>query len=203
MADLAQRRRPGTADKRAWTVAMVESSARSRGSSPEGRLLGIFDVLDAIINRADREARDFVEVLAGMSTGRPLDAAGTVILDGFRDLIETLAAEAGLVAREELALSWRILMKGAILRAVEGDLTAAARARSMAVDLIVRHRPTALRVAPLAHDPEEFDASVAFDLDEYDLYSGESDAEAVVTALAPPTPESRRTDEINDLAWSL
>src|SRR3954469_2985764 len=30
---------------REWTIDMVESGARRRGASPEGRLLGIFDVL--------------------------------------------------------------------------------------------------------------------------------------------------------------
>lgn len=128
----------GRAD-RAWTIAQVETSARARGTSPETRLLAIFDVFDDLFNRADREARKFVVTLAEMSQGRPLDTAGTEILVTFRALIDTLAAEASLRDATGFALSWRILMNGTIIKAIEGDLDSALRSKEMARDLISRH----------------------------------------------------------------
>jgi hypothetical protein len=124
---------------RAWTVAQIETSARSRGTNPESRLLAIFEVLDDLFNRADREARKFVVTLAEMSQGRPLDTAGTEILVTFRALIDTFAAEASLRDPAGFALSWRILMNGTIIKAIEGDLDSALRAKEMARDLIARH----------------------------------------------------------------
>lgn len=119
---------------RAWSAARVESEARGHGRDPEQRLLAVFDVLDGVINRADREARAYVAVLAN-------DSAGSVPHAELGTLIETLASEAGLEARGELLLSFELLVVGATHGALGGDLDSAGRARRMAVDLVPHHRP--------------------------------------------------------------
>jgi len=55
-------------------------------------------------------------------------------------MVRRLAEEAGLDDPRSFADSWHILMKGSIVQAVEGDLDAASRAKSMARLLIDTHR---------------------------------------------------------------
>jgi hypothetical protein len=54
--------------------------------------------------------------------------------------VSSLAEEAGLRDPEGFALSWHILMKGAIVQAAEGDSKAAQRAKTMAQLLLENHR---------------------------------------------------------------
>ncbi len=54
--------------------------------------------------------------------------------------MRTLAEEAGLRDPESFALSWHILMKGAIVQAAEGDRKAAQRAKALAALLLEQHR---------------------------------------------------------------
>jgi len=183
---------------REWTVAMVETSARQRGVDPETRLLAIFDVLDELFNRADREARAFVEVLAEMSTGRALDDSRTEILVSIRALVDTLAEEANLADIDDLASSWRILMKGAIVRAMDGDLESAARARVMAVDLIARHRAATATAHPVTEEDPDFSV---FDFDTYmddnpDVFAPELVA---VTAGTFPLAELTQIDFLDEI----
>lgn len=119
---------------------MVEASARSRGETAEERLLALFDVVDDLFNRADREARAFVEVLGEIGRGLPLNDQSAAVQVEFRTLIVTLAVEAELRNVDDVVQSWRILMIGSILRAMAGDLEAAQRSRSLAADLITRNR---------------------------------------------------------------
>jgi hypothetical protein len=159
-------KRPG----RVWTVAMVETSVRSRASTPDARLLAIFEVFDELFNRADAEAQIFVAALTGMAAGRPLGVAGTEVLLAFRSLVDELVAEAALAEPEEVAFSLRILMNGSILRAAAGDLAAGRRAREMAADLMGRHRVAGLSLEAAAVDAR--DAS-ALDFD-YEFDESES-----------------------------
>lgn len=125
---------------REWTVGVVEAGARQRGTTPEGRLLAIFDVFDDWFQRDDFEACTFINVLVEMGREHPLGQASVSHLVHIRQLVATLADEAGLEEPDEFAQSWHILMKGSIISATEGDLGAARRAKGMARDLIARHR---------------------------------------------------------------
>jgi hypothetical protein len=125
---------------REWTIGMVEMSARGRGVTAEARLIAVFAVFDDIFNRADREARAFVNRLDRMNGGRTLDAADRILTTELRSLVSTLATEAELSDVEGLGLSWRVLMTGAVSKAMDGDLDSAKRAGEMAGDLLVRHR---------------------------------------------------------------
>ena len=144
-----------------WTFGVVEAGARAKGTTPEGRLLAIFDVFDDWFHRDDYEACTFINVLLEMGSQHPLGVASAEYLENIRMLVETLADEADLSEPGEFALSWHILMKGSIINAVEGDQQAAARAKEMARDLIARHRPDAVPV-PAPHE-WKFDA-IAFEM---------------------------------------
>lgn len=127
--------------EREWTIGIVRAGAMARADDPEGRLLAIFDVFDEWFHRDDYEACTFVNVLLEMGKAHPLGRASAEHLGYIRDLIAEIAEEAGLREPEEFAFSWHLLMKGAIINAVEGDGRAALRAKEMGRDLIARFRP--------------------------------------------------------------
>jgi len=147
-----------------WTVGVVEAGARARGTTPEEKLLAIFDVYDDWFHRDDYEACTFVNVLLEMGRDHPLGRASCEHLEHIRQLVGGLAQEAGLVDLEEFTLSWHILMKGSIINAAEGDMQSASRAKSMARELVERHRPAASAVLAPVHA----DADAAYYL-EFDL----------------------------------
>ena len=124
-----------------WTMGLVDAQARARGSTPEGRLLAIFDVLHDWFHSPDFDACAFISVLLEMGPDHPLGRAGIEHLEHIRDVVVTLATEAGLEDVDDFARSWHILMKGSIISATEGDVEAAHRAKAMARLLIERHRP--------------------------------------------------------------
>jgi AcrR family transcriptional regulator len=124
-----------------WTFGLVESGARARGTTPEGRLLALFDVFDEWFRRDDYEACTFITVLLEMGNDHPLGHASVVHLANIRRLVASLAEEAQLVRPEEFARSFHILMQGSIVGAAEGDQDAALRAQVMAASLIAVHRP--------------------------------------------------------------
>jgi AcrR family transcriptional regulator len=124
-----------------WTHGWVEREARRRGGTPEASLLAIFDLFDEWFHRDDFEGCSFVNVLLETADREhPLGAASALHLANIRDVLKRLATEAGLRDTDELALSFHILMKGAIVQAGEGDREAAKRAKALARLLIEQHR---------------------------------------------------------------
>jgi AcrR family transcriptional regulator len=127
--------------ERRWTHDFVEREARRRGSTPEERLLAIFDVFDEWFHRDDFEGCSFINVmLETADREHPVGRASADHLANIRTVVATLAAEAGLREPDEFARSWHILMKGSIVQAAEGDAQAAKRAQAMARALIEQHR---------------------------------------------------------------
>jgi AcrR family transcriptional regulator len=124
-----------------WTRQFVEAGARERGTTPEERLLAIFDVFHDWFQRDDYEGCSFVNVLLETADrDHPFGVASAKHLENIRTIVRTLAVEAGLRDPEAFALSWHILMKGAIVQAAEGDREAAHRAKAIAQLLIEHHR---------------------------------------------------------------
>jgi AcrR family transcriptional regulator len=126
--------------ERRWTLDWVEAEARGRGSEPEEQLLAIFDLFDEWFHREDFEGCAFINVMLEMGPRHPVGNASVRHLENIRAVVRRLAEEAGLRDPHSFANSWHILMKGSIVQAVEGDLDAAARAKSMARQLIDTHR---------------------------------------------------------------
>lgn len=75
-----------------------------------------------------------------MGWKHPPGRAGIEYPENIRSLVRGMAEEAGLRDSDGFARSWRILMKGSIISAAEGDRDAALRSKEMARMLIARHR---------------------------------------------------------------
>ena len=116
---------------RAWNMAMVDAGARHRGDTPEDQLVATFDVFHEVYRRADRNAREFTELLAGAAEVADFDS-----------VITTLANDARLDDVASLVTSWRMLAHGSARSFVDGNHDAGLEARQMASDLVVRHRPS-------------------------------------------------------------
>ena len=124
----------------AWTTGLVAAGARERADGGQDRLLAVFDVLDEWFRAPDFEACPFLTVLLEMGPDHPLGAASVAHLANIRVVLHEFAAQAGVLDPDGLVRSWHLLMKGAILSAVEGDREAARRAKGMARSLIEQHR---------------------------------------------------------------
>jgi AcrR family transcriptional regulator len=124
-----------------WTHDWLEAEVTSRTSDPRERLLAIFDVFDDWFQQEDYEGCSFINVL--LETGdrqHRVGHASAQYLANIRAIVRTLAEEAGLRDPEAFALSWHLLMKGAIVQAAEGDRQAAQRAKAIARLLLDEHR---------------------------------------------------------------
>jgi AcrR family transcriptional regulator len=123
-----------------WTLAFVETEARRRGTTPEERLLAIFDVFDEWFHRDDFEGCSFIKLLFEMGAEHTAGRASVHHLETIRSMVETLAQEAGLRDRAAFARSCHLLMEGSIVAAAAGDAGAARRAQAMARALVDQHR---------------------------------------------------------------
>ena len=123
-----------------WTHGFVEAGAKKRGRTPEDQLLAIFDVFDGWFRSKDFEACSFINVLLELGPRHEVGKASIDYLENIRDVVRSLAEEAGLRDVESFARSWHILMKGSIISATEGDVDAAKRAQAMAASVIEQHR---------------------------------------------------------------
>lgn len=124
-----------------WTYGLIEAQSHLRGSTPEERLLAIFDVLHDWFQHGDSyEGCSFINVLLELGRDHPAGQASIVHIDNVRDIVRQRALAAGLLEVEDFVQSWHILMKGAIILAAVGDLNAAQHAQKMARTLIDQHR---------------------------------------------------------------
>ena len=124
-----------------WTRQLVEAGARERGTTAEERLLAIFDVFHDWFHQDDFEGCSFINVLLETADREhPVGKASVQYLENIRTIVRTLAEEADLRDPEAFALSWHLLMKGAIVQAAEGDRLAAQRAKTIARLVLEQHR---------------------------------------------------------------
>jgi AcrR family transcriptional regulator len=124
-----------------WTRQLVEAGARERGTTAEERLLAIFDVFHDWFQQDDFEGCSFINVLLETANREhPVGKASAQYLENIRTIVRTLAEEANLRDPGAFALSWHLLMKGAIVQAAEGDRQAAQRAKTIARLLLEEHR---------------------------------------------------------------
>jgi AcrR family transcriptional regulator len=128
-----------------WTHGLIEAQSEQRGSTPEERLLAIFDVMHEWFQLRDGyEGCSFINVLLELGADHPAGQACIAHIDHVRDIVRRRALAAGLTDVEGFASSWHILMKGAIVLAAVGDLNAARHAQRMASGLIEQYRPAAV-----------------------------------------------------------
>lgn len=130
-----------------WALEIAEATRCVGADTAEQRLLALFGVYERWFGRDDFDASRLITVLAHAGRFRR-GGAGLVSVERVRLLLATLAAEAGLRDADDFALSCHVLLKGAIVSALEGDTDAIDRAERMARSLIDHHRPLN---APLPH----------------------------------------------------
>src|SRR5690554_4215812 len=119
-----------------WSTDMVVADSRRRALQPRDRLLAIFDIFDEWFQRDDFEGDSFVNVLIEMGSEHPLGRASIEHLSDVRHSVKQMAEEASLRDPEEFARTYQLLMKGAIIGAMMGDLDAGKRASRVAEMII-------------------------------------------------------------------
>ena len=115
-----------------WTRGWLESEIKCRASTPEGRLLAIFDVFDGWFHKKSFEGCSFINVLLESKVNSPVRKAAATHLAKIRAIVRGLAQEANLREPEKFAQAWHMLMKGSIVSAGEGNRNAARDAKCAA-----------------------------------------------------------------------
>jgi AcrR family transcriptional regulator len=112
-----------------WTRAWLEAEIMKRATTPQARLLAIFDAFDAWFHKRTFEGCSFVNVLLESDTGSPVRRAAAIHLSKIRAIVCRLAEDAKLSDPKQFAQAWHILMKGSIVSACEGNRNAARDAK--------------------------------------------------------------------------
>jgi AcrR family transcriptional regulator len=121
-----------------WTRDWLERTVRERKTAGAG-LLAIFDAFDDWFRRDDFRGCLFANaLLETRDPGSPVHSAAATGLRNIRALIASLAKEAGVRDPDLLARQLQMLLLGAIVHAVEGELDAARQAREVARVLLER-----------------------------------------------------------------
>ena len=115
-----------------WTRGWLESEIKRRATSPDARLLAIFDVFDGWFHKKSFEGCSFINVLLESKTDSPIRRAAAIHLAKIRAIVRGLAEEAKLQEPEKFAQAWHMLMKGSIVTAGEGNRNAARDAKCAA-----------------------------------------------------------------------
>jgi hypothetical protein len=115
----------------------LKAEIKRRATSPEGRLLTIFDVFDGWFHKRSFEGCSFINVLLESKVDSPVRKAATVHLAQIRAIVQGLAEEANLSEPQKFAQAWHMLMKGSIISAGEGNRNAARDAKC-AAQLIIK-----------------------------------------------------------------
>jgi len=116
-----------------WMRGWLEQAIERYGNDPGARLLGIFDAFDDWFRRDDYEGCLFVRaLLETRNPANPVYTAAAGGLENVRALIRGLAEDAGVHDPNVFAHQIQILLLGATVAAVYGDLGAAQQARDIA-----------------------------------------------------------------------
>lgn len=122
-----------------WIRDWLEQAIERRGGTAAARLLGLFDAFDDWFRRDDYEGCLFARaLLETRDPANPIYAAAAAGLEKVRALIRALAEEAGVQDPDIFALQIQMLLLGATVAAVYGDLNAAEQARDLARLLLER-----------------------------------------------------------------
>jgi AcrR family transcriptional regulator len=122
-----------------WTKGWLEQAVQGRGKTAAARLLGLFDAFADWFRRDDYEGCLFARtLLETRDPASPVRAAAAAGLANIRSFIRELAREAGVRDPDAFALQIQMLLLGATVAAVYGDLDAAPKARDVARLLLER-----------------------------------------------------------------
>ena len=116
-----------------WTTGWLEQEIARRGETPAARLLALFDAFDMWFRRNDYEGCLFARtLLETRAPANPVRAAAAAGLANVRALIRDLSKDAGVRDPEAFAFKIQLLLLGATVAAVSGELDAARRGREVA-----------------------------------------------------------------------
>jgi AcrR family transcriptional regulator len=116
-----------------WMTGWLEQEIARRGRTPAARVLALFDAFDNWFRRDDYEGCLFARtLLEARDPASPVRSAAVAGLANVRALIRGLAKEAGVHDPEKFALQIQLLLLGATVAAVSGELDAARRGREVA-----------------------------------------------------------------------
>ena len=94
-----------------WARGWLATEIRRRASTPEQRLLAIFDVFDGWFRKKTFEGCSFINVLLESETDSPVRRAAAIHLAKIRAIICDLAKEAKLRDPETFARAWLVHTK--------------------------------------------------------------------------------------------
>jgi AcrR family transcriptional regulator len=121
-----------------WTKDWLERTVRERKTAGAG-LLAIFDAFDDWFRRDDFRGCLFANaLLETRDPASPVHTAAATGLRNIRALISSLAKDAGVRDPDVFSRQLQMLLLGAIVHAVEGQLDAARQARDVARALLER-----------------------------------------------------------------
>jgi AcrR family transcriptional regulator len=116
-----------------WMTGWLEQEIARRAGTPAARLLALFDAFDTWFRRSDYEGCLFARtLLETRAPANPVRAAAVAGLANVRALVRDLATDAGVSEPEPFALKIQLLLLGATIAAVWGELDAARRGREVA-----------------------------------------------------------------------
>ena len=119
-----------------WTHQWLEAEILEIDTTPEGRLLAIFDVFDGWFQEPDFEGCTFINVLLESAPHSPIHQAAALHLAEIRKIISGQATQARLAEPEKFAQMWHFLMKGCIVAANEGNRQAGQQAKEAGTILL-------------------------------------------------------------------
>ncbi len=123
-----------------WTVEWLASEVTQRAKDPTLRLLTIFDLFDEWFQERGFRGCALINTLIGSEFGGPAHRAAAEKLGNIRLLVENWARDANLTKAHDFAKLWKLLMRGSIIAAHEGDISAGANAKR-AARIILKHWP--------------------------------------------------------------
>jgi AcrR family transcriptional regulator len=116
-----------------WMTGWLEQELMRRGGTPAARVLALFDAFDNWFRRDDYEGCLFTRALLEVRDPQnPVRSAAVAGLTNVRALIRKLAQESGVQDPERFAFQIQLLLLGATVAAVSGELDAARRGREVA-----------------------------------------------------------------------
>lgn len=115
-----------------WTRGLLEAEIKQRASTPQGRLLATFDVLEGWYRQSNFEGCPFINILLESKADSRIHQAAAIHLAKIRAIIRDLAGQANLRTPDRFAQAWTMLMKGSIVSACEGNQNAARDAKDAA-----------------------------------------------------------------------
>jgi AcrR family transcriptional regulator len=122
-----------------WTHGWLERVSRDGGDTPEAKILAIFDAFDDWFRQEAYRGCLFTNVsIEARGEEGPLGATAAARLSDIRQFIASVAEDGGVADPAEFAARIQMLLLGAIIQALNGDLGSARSARGVA-KLLLEH----------------------------------------------------------------